>query len=586
MKHKNRYLQLMGCFIYKNLHNVLLVFGGVIVFAFSIRHIAGLASLLAWDELGYWGNAAYIAGYDWADMVSTYSGYYSYGYSLILAVLLKIFSDSSVAYQAAIICNGIFLTLSFYLSYYCGISCFGKKNRDKVLFASLVISFYANSITQSNHAWTECFLIFLYWLLTALFISLTRDYKFYKFLLIGLVSIYMYIVHTRTIGIVIASFLVLYALCIFKRGTIWQCVVSVIFFATVVIGVFYLQTELKTSVWNGKSDVELVNTVSYAAPWIFGKMSNIYGIIDIIKAFLLRFFYFGMTTFLMFFVFLKKSVQDIICSIKSRQPKYHLVFLILSMLGIFGVMSLQLSQAGNYQSLLYGRYQDIIVGPLFFMGIMYFLCEKEEKYQTLFHIIIWGSAMYLFCKIARSIPIYTDYYVSNCNVELNRYWIGTWEGGYDLLFPISLAIIGCVIMAVIRYIYKDHKIYGVVALASIWLVFSVNEYYASEAVFEQEFTNYYDMEQFYSQAKDMCDEGEDIYYYNADYGLTTPLAMGLQMEFYDRSIQIVEETDSLKKGSYIFVPCIKENEYEFNPSADIDGEILLSYKYLSLYKID
>ena len=47
-----------------------------------IRHLDSLyAPWVNNDETGYWGAAAYFAGYDWSDILQ-YSDYYSFGYGI------------------------------------------------------------------------------------------------------------------------------------------------------------------------------------------------------------------------------------------------------------------------------------------------------------------------------------------------------------------------------------------------------------------------------------------------------------------------------------------------------------------------
>ena len=78
---------------------ILIIFS---VFQYGIQKIYGFT--LYPDEFGYWSSAANAVGYDWSEAASMGS-YYSYGYSLILIPILKLFSGGVRAYRAAIAVN-------------------------------------------------------------------------------------------------------------------------------------------------------------------------------------------------------------------------------------------------------------------------------------------------------------------------------------------------------------------------------------------------------------------------------------------------------------------------------------------------
>ena len=72
------------------------------IFQYGIRKICGFTMYP--DEFGYWASAAEAAGYDWSEVASLGS-YYSFGYSLILLPILKLFGGGVLAYRAAIAVN-------------------------------------------------------------------------------------------------------------------------------------------------------------------------------------------------------------------------------------------------------------------------------------------------------------------------------------------------------------------------------------------------------------------------------------------------------------------------------------------------
>ena len=67
------------------------------------------------DEFGYWASAAGFLGYDFSEVCSI-SSFYSFGYSLILIPILKLFSDSIIAYRAAVVVNLLLHITSFLMT--------------------------------------------------------------------------------------------------------------------------------------------------------------------------------------------------------------------------------------------------------------------------------------------------------------------------------------------------------------------------------------------------------------------------------------------------------------------------------------
>ena len=117
------------------------------------------------DEYGYWANAAYFSGLDWSATVSKIS-YYSYGYSLLLVPLFKIFNNTTTMYQAAVLMNGIMVSISFLLCYDIAKKVIKNCDQKIILGISFLISIYPTYIAYSHLAWSECLLMLIFWILT------------------------------------------------------------------------------------------------------------------------------------------------------------------------------------------------------------------------------------------------------------------------------------------------------------------------------------------------------------------------------------------------------------------------------------
>lgn len=77
------------------------IFLMLMVFLIRIQNIADLnGPFIFYDEAGYWGHAANLAGLPWKEVVESW---YSFGYSILLIPLFWISHDMAVLYRIAII---------------------------------------------------------------------------------------------------------------------------------------------------------------------------------------------------------------------------------------------------------------------------------------------------------------------------------------------------------------------------------------------------------------------------------------------------------------------------------------------------
>ena len=77
---------------------------------YSIGHIYGFE--LIPDEFGYWTYASTLSGCDWSDIVSIGS-YYSFGYTLILYPIFRLFKDSIYVYRTAVTINFMLMIIAY-----------------------------------------------------------------------------------------------------------------------------------------------------------------------------------------------------------------------------------------------------------------------------------------------------------------------------------------------------------------------------------------------------------------------------------------------------------------------------------------
>lgn len=576
---------------YKNFIVLVLEFVfAIILFLVCARHVFETTNLIVWDELGYWGNAAYLAGYDWSSVVMANCGYYSYGYSLILSLLLRLFAASGYAYQVAIFINAIFSVGSYFLANYVGCSFFGKEKKHYVVIIAFAVSIYGNNITQTCFAWPETLLIFLFWTIVALFTSIQHKYSLFKVLLLCFVLTYMFFVHTRTIGIVIAGFFSILILLIKSNNeSIRKKIGQIIFIGCLMAVIFvlgqYIRNYVKDGVWKVSADVSLANTSSVLFDDTVKKFT-IKGVLEIIKTFMNRFYYWGCVSYFFVFVCIKEICVALYEEFKGKKINIVFFFLILSMLGNFGVLSLTLSFQGTYQALLYGRYVDNMIGPFFLLGLLFFITKNKviDKVEII-ELFVYEAITLLLFYNANSIEIKSDYFVANCNVDFYKYWIGTANGGYNYFEFMMIAILVYSCLLLIRFLLI-HKIMipAWIGIVIVLCSYSKSKYDLSESIFYLTFTNCDDMEKTIYNISEYCKGYEEIYFYRDNNWRCNPLEMWAQFQMFERKVIDISSLEELS-NCMLLVPRELVHEDTYLPSIEVNGEVLIEDKYIALYKL-
>ena len=208
------------------------------------------------DEYGYWGSAAFFAGYNWANTTST-NGYFSYGYGFILSILFKVTQNPIVRFKLSLACNVVFTVGLFYVLnqianylYKDSISSTLKK------IVCLAATLYCSVIAYIGMSLPECLLTFLYAINIWLVILYVKKQTAKKEILIIFVSIYMYMVHQRTIAVLFMNTgLILYGILFEKtekniiKKKVVHCFLICCFVAVLFWGCEEIKEVVQQNVW-------------------------------------------------------------------------------------------------------------------------------------------------------------------------------------------------------------------------------------------------------------------------------------------------------------------------------------------------
>lgn len=323
------------------------------------------------DEFGYWANAAFFSGYDWSGAASL-SPYYSYGYSILLVPFMLIFRNSVYMYRAAIVLNCAFYVGAFYISVLCAGKLWPKRNRYVNAFLCFVVSLYCNNLLQVNISWGEALLYFLYWL--SFYTLVTYCQKRRPIILVAFIAecFYMYIVHQRTIGLIIAGFMVLAVMFISDRHIKLKKIIIMVSATAAILAACIIAKEIViNNVWRW-TDSGLAGQNDYSGQWnkVMLLFTGKNGIIRLLMHVCGKFFYLIVASCSLLFWGILSECRMIFTKNRTRMSPVHL-YILLSLLGTVAIVSIYMINGGRIDCVVYGRYIDFLVGPLILIGLMY-----------------------------------------------------------------------------------------------------------------------------------------------------------------------------------------------------------------------
>lgn len=173
------------------------------------------------DEIGYWSNSAFFLGMDWTSVTERIN-YYSYGYSLLLmplqALARTFYWGWDRLYHAAVVMNALFLVMSYGIALKLTGRYLPGMSRLVRTAACFVVCIYSSYTVYAHIAWTECTLVFFFWVFLYVMMLVTDRPTAGNHAAFAVVAFYLYTVHQRSLGIVVTSVLVVLCVRLFRLG--------------------------------------------------------------------------------------------------------------------------------------------------------------------------------------------------------------------------------------------------------------------------------------------------------------------------------------------------------------------------------
>lgn len=383
---------------------LLLIFG---IFQYGIHKIFGMVYYP--DEFGYWASAAGWTGYDWSGLTALGS-YYSFGYSLLLAPVLKIFGGGVKAYRAAVALNMLLQAAAMPMLYGILRRLFPGTPEISGTCAVGIALFYPVWSFYGQTTLAEGLLFFLYIAVAYLMARTVSGARLGTVLMLVCALIYICFVHMRTVGVAAAAVLVL--LLRLLREPAYRRKLAAVFFILAVGAVFgaALRFQVLQSVY-GNADREVL-----AANDITGQLARAAavfsgeGILRFLCGCVGKLYYLGAASFgLVYYalVYLGGKVLSFLRKIRKKgvvsTGEWMSLFLLLSFAGQFLVTAVYMNNPRRVDEVIYGRYNDYLVPVFMGIGVMFlYQCRDFGRYtaavpalqSVMLPVVLYGEKLY------------------------------------------------------------------------------------------------------------------------------------------------------------------------------------------------
>ena len=432
------------------------------------------------DEIGYLSSAAYFSGHDWSGVISTIP-YYGYGYGILLTPLFLIFKDPVLLYSAVLTLNIILLVLSFFIVIRCGCYFLKGSSLTVITFIALLITLYSNNLVQVHFAWSETVLYFLYWLSVLLIIKVTEKPSAKNLIILIMCLFYMFAVHMRALGVVLAGLLIIIWRVsmegnskekLIRWGLI--CVLGAGAALLVLGGKEYITQHL----WENSQQIS-GNDFSGQTEKI-GAIFSVQGFFYLLKGMGGKVFYLGIATLTLGITGLWTAFSTAFFNVfhinkagmrKNLKKGMVYAYLFMSYFFSLGITVVSMLYPTRVDTVIYGRYLDILIGPLLLLGIA-FLLEKAEL-PILQNFFVCALILNILSFIVKDVfmEVSSGHRVIQCIAGVAYFFIGEYKLE-DTSFVMCMTVLLILsVFALILFLGKRNKRFALFLGSGICIFF-------------------------------------------------------------------------------------------------------------------
>ncbi len=341
------------------------------------------------DEFGYWSHGARLLGYDW-NAVSGIHPYYSFGYGMLMAPLLKWCSNPVVLYRIAVSINFILMVWCYViLKKILGILFHAPVCPFMTLFSGLAV-FYSSFMVYAQTTLPEILLVLLYLLLIVSVLMFFQKPSAYYMGAMAAISAGLYFVHMRTLGIGIALWLVLVWEAIRNKEIRAYVLTGALAYGILIIAGVGYKNSYMDEIYNvSGGSLAALNDFSGQIEKL-GKLTTVKGMADFICSLGGKLFYLGSATGGLFYWGIMSVYSMTACGIRYKMAAAR--FILLSALFTLGIVSLFMIDTPRADGVIYGRYSEILLPILIGTGLTA-MVHSPGLWKGSFGIVCFQSVM-------------------------------------------------------------------------------------------------------------------------------------------------------------------------------------------------
>lgn len=433
------------------------------------------------DEVYSLSGAAFFAGYDWSNYMSLHK-FYNFGYTMLLSPLYKIFNDPVTIYRGMLFGNALVFTALFFVVYYIARKHLQMKKMTSIAMA-LVCSHNSILLFFKGFVYNELPLAMITWLCVCLLLELsdsTGKKRVLLSILLGIVSAYAYLIHSRCVIIYGAlAVLILLFLVAYKKWLV-QPIAFGAAFGISILWESQLVQYVRANLYRAGSDVVMKNSVTGVVTNTgrFASLKASGGIFKVIKQFFslsgtLTVETGGLLTLVtvIFLCYLWKNSKKIFKGEEKRSIFILLVFATVSFWGMIACIAVTGATNGYPRFLVYSRYFSPFIGPFLLLGLYLLKNYKEIRFKWM---VLWSAV--LFAIVAYIYVFFSFPILDGVNMKDNgslylffpfaRY--GSQSTFSKNVFAIALSLL-FLFTAILLFLYRKKQF---IALSTVALLFS------------------------------------------------------------------------------------------------------------------
>lgn len=370
------------------------------------------------DEFGYWAQAAAMAGMDWKEVMSLHS-WYAPGYGLLMLPFIKLVKDPLLLYRCMVAVNFLLLAAAAGLLYQIINRILPRMEKALSAFLSGSAMLYVAYITYAQTTMAETLLVFLYVLLAYGMARWSDRPGVGNGLFVMLICGMMYLVHLRTVGIVLATVFCMLAAELLREKSRRKLryVLGLLVLTGVILAVVGYIKEYIVSGVASQQYQSLVSANDYSGQW--GKLKLLFsleGIYKFLTGLAGKVFYLGCASFGLYYwgmAFLFRELRTFCGTLREKKTllpcQWIYVWFLLSHVAAMIITNIYCLSSNRLDGVLYGRYHENTIPVIMALGTAQLLLYPEFKRRVLWLLgILSGSFFIVYFLLGSGEILYTN----------------------------------------------------------------------------------------------------------------------------------------------------------------------------------